>query len=35
MMTFEVYDKKTMLYVGEITIKLSEVRIYEKDFILK
>jgi len=35
MMTFKVYDKVTMVYVGNITIKTTDIRKYEKDFVLK
>lgn len=32
MKTFNVYEKKTMMYVGTITISIADVRKYEKDF---
>lgn len=35
MKTFNVYEKKTMMYVGTITIRIADVRKYEKDFVLK
>lgn len=35
MKTFNVYEKKTMMYVGTITINIADIRKYEKDFVLK
>ena len=35
MKTFNIYEKKTMMYVGTITINTTDVRRYEKDFVLK
>lgn len=35
MKTFNVYEKKTMIYVGTITINIIDIRKYEKDFVLK
>lgn len=35
MKTFNVYEKKTMMYVDTITISIADVRKYEKDFVLK
>lgn len=35
MKTFNVYEKKTMMYVGTITISIADVGKYEKDFVLK
>lgn len=34
MLTFKVYTKNTMLYIGDITIKVSDIREYEKYFVL-
>jgi len=34
MRTFNVYEKKSGLYVGMITIDTTDIRRYEKDFIL-
>lgn len=35
MMTFKVYDKVTMAYVGDITISKDDIRKYEKEFVLR